>query len=499
MPRPRRRTTAPLAVTTVLLVLAGCGGDTSSPESIVHRRPNIVLVSVDDLDETTTPYLDAMPKTKALIADRGMTFTNAFAGGPVCCQATLLTGMYPHNSNVYESATGLGAFREGASATTIGVRLKDAGYTTAFIGKYLDGYEGDPSYVPPGWDEWFGLAGRGMLSGYSYSANHNGRFERFGKAGRDYQSDVLSRTAQDYVEGVTRHDEHEPFLLSVFPSAPQAPIGPAPRDESNPFDGDRIPSRPNVDEKDVADKPTWLRGTFPGLSARELRDQTSAYARRLGSLISVDDMIGAIADQLAATDELGDTVFVLTSNHGYSYGSHRIIGKIGPYEESVRVPLAMAGPGIQHGDSDELVSQIDVAPTLYSLAGAPIGDEVDGTSLVPLLQGPASAWREELLVEYRINPKTPLHTFDDVRTWVFAGDGRRLVPDYRAVRTADWMYIEWYQGSEHEYELYDMGEDPYQASNLLADPTAAASRQWVVFQLQRRLEELAACSGDACR
>ena len=154
-----------------------------------------MFVVVDDLDLTSTPYWDAMPKTKALIADRGSTFRNMFATDPVCCpaRATLLTGMYPHNTEVFNSQGGLEKFRTGTSKSSIGVRLRKAGYTTAFIGKYLNGYELDPSYVPPGWDEWFGLAGKKFLSRVRLRREPQRSMEHFGDRSRDYQTDVLRR------------------------------------------------------------------------------------------------------------------------------------------------------------------------------------------------------------------------------------------------------------------------------------------------------------------
>jgi arylsulfatase A-like enzyme len=488
----------------VLLIgaLAGCSGGANPPESIVHRRPNLVYVVVDDLDQTTSPNWKALPKTKELVADRGMTFENAFATDPVCCpaRATLLTGMYPHNTNVYESSVGLAAFQKGASRKTIAVRLKAAGYTTAFIGKYLDGYELDPSYVPPGWDEWFGLAGKRFLTGYRYEANHNGRIEKFGRRASDYQTDVMARRARSFVARATHTDGHEPFLLTLFPTAPHAPIGPAPRHENNTFRDDPLPPRKNYDEKDVSDKPTWLRGAFPRLSAVDKKNQVSEYRRALGSLLAVDDMVDAVAKELRKAGEIEDTVFVFTSDNGYSFGSHRIPGKVAPYDEPARVPLAIAGRGIEHGTNDDLVAHIDMAGTLYDLAGVPQPSDVDGRSLLPLLQGHHPRWRKDFMIEYRASPRVALHTYADVRNFVATpGKKRRIVPDYRALRSADWLYVEWYQGAEHDYELYDMRKDPFQMTNLMADPAYAFTHPKTISALHDRLAALAMCRGATCR
>ena len=156
------------------------GGTTILRKEFVRteNRPNFVVFLVDDLDETTMPYWDALPQTKALIADAGMRFTNAFAPDPVCCpaRAALLTGNYPHNSGVWDNSPPDGsytAFRGAAELDTFATRLQAEGYSTAMIGKYLNGYELHLDDLPPGWDHWFGL-GLNALSGYFYQANHNG-------------------------------------------------------------------------------------------------------------------------------------------------------------------------------------------------------------------------------------------------------------------------------------------------------------------------------------
>jgi arylsulfatase A-like enzyme len=292
--RPALRVLCVIGLVTSLL--AGCGGgsDDSKPQAIEKRQPNVVFLVVDDLDLLVSPYWDAMPKTAALIRDRGLTFDNLFATDPVCCpaRATLLTGMYPHNTRVFSSEGGLESFRTRASKWTIGVRMKEAGYSTAFIGKYLNGYELDPSYVPPGWDEWFGLAGKKFLTGYDYQANHNGRIESFGTKNKDYQTDVIRRVATDFVASHVKAPD--PFLLTLFPSAPHAPIGPAKRDKDNQFVDDSLPDRAN-DDDDLAGKPTWLRVGLGPASAEAKQNALAQYRKGLGSLMAVDDMVGAIA------------------------------------------------------------------------------------------------------------------------------------------------------------------------------------------------------------
>ena len=220
-------------------------------------RPNIVVILVDDMDSFVMPLWGALPNTKAAIGNRGTTFTKAFAPDPLCCpaRASLLTGDYPHNTGVFEYPH----YREfvgGAENDTVATRLHAAGYRTALAGKYLNGYEADPSAVPPGWDEWFGLAGN-IHTGYDYSANHNGTMETFGSAPADYQTDVLANEAVHFLNSTESADD-QPFFLYVTPTAPHAWIPPAPRDAVNPFSTATPITPPNLNEADVSDKPEWL-------------------------------------------------------------------------------------------------------------------------------------------------------------------------------------------------------------------------------------------------
>jgi arylsulfatase A-like enzyme len=462
------------------------------------RRPNIVFVLVDDLDETGGPYWKAMPKTRALVADRGTVFTNAFATNPLCCpaRATILTGQYTHNNgvwSVYEQSIG------DAEQRTLAVRLGDAGYTTGFAGKYLNGYERRPDRVPPGWDEWFGLAGR-FLGGYGYEANHNGTIETFGRAKRDYQTDVLTREALSFIDD-TEADDAQPFFLHLTPSAGHWPMRPARRHTDNRFADDPLPRRPNFDEADIADKPLWLRDGVPSLDAAAVENETERYRRAMGSLLAVDDMVDAVARRLRALGELEDTIFVFSSDNGYNRGAHRLREKAAPYDESTRVPLAIAGPGIDQGTVRRLVGHVDYAPTLLELAGVEIPDDVDGQSFVSLLRGDDAPVRRDLLVEFRgeYGGLVLLDTRQDVENALAAEGLGRLTPTYRAIRTIRWLYVEWYAGDAHEYELYDLRADPYQLENLLAQPEATAEHAQITARLQARLEQLATCAGASCR
>ena len=488
------------AVALLAIGAASCSSSDPPSGAPAPTHPNVVVFLVDDMDAMTMPLWDALPKTKAALADRGTTFTNAFAPDPLCCPArsTVLTGRYAHNTGVLADGVygdGYAAFASGAQQDTVATRLQGAGYRTAFIGKYLNGYEKDPSAVPPGWDEWFGLAGS-FLAGYGYGANHNGAMESYGTASSDYLTDVLARTSVSFLRDAETDDE-QPFLLLVAPSAPHASIPPAPRHADNAFTDAGLPLRPSFNEADVSDKPEWLREGVPPLAEEDMQTE---YRRMMGSLLAVDDLVADVVAQLQEADELDSTVLLFLSDNGFLFGAHRLGQKMAPYEESIRVPFVVAGPGVDHATSARMVSHADVMPTVLDLAGVPVPDSVDGRSLVPVLDGTVTDWRDDLLIEHNgtYSPYKMLHTLAQVRASI-AGGAQMSVPTYRGLRTDSHLYVQWYAGDEHDYELYDLEADPGQLDNLLATPTGRAEHEALVAELQARLDELVDCSGTACR
>ncbi len=473
---------------------------------VTRNDPNIVMIMVDDLDLTTTPFWDAMPQTRALVADQGIEFTNAFATDPTCCpaRATMLTGRYPHNTGVFDNTSPDGGFpafvASGAEADTLATRLDAAGYDAALIGKYLNEYSADPTHLPPGWDEWFALVD-GWNDGYSYRANRNGVIETYGSDPDDYLTDVLATEALAYVDAQESSDDR-PFMLWLAPSAPHAPLPPAPRHTINEFTDDPIPPRPNFGEVDVSDKPTWLRDGVSQITFGIAASMTNDYRDRMGALLAVDEMIAALFARLSANGELSETVVLFISDNGYNLGSHRLSSKRAPYEESIRVPFLMAGPGIAAGgQTDGFVTHADIAPTVLDLAGLPWSD-TDGRSLEPLFDtSPAPSWRTDFLVEYKgtyFPLDEDLDTLAQVQAAIQAGSPMK-VPTYRAVRNEQYLYVEWYSTAPHEYELYDMVADPYQLDNLVATPEGAALHEPTTTVLQARLEELGSCAAATCR
>jgi N-acetylglucosamine-6-sulfatase len=458
------------------------------------RRPNIVLIVLDDLDSTVVTQL---PEYQDLVADRGATFANFFVTTPLCApsRASLLRGQYAHNHGLLTNTVPDGGFlafhRLGREESTIATWLHDAGYRTALIGKYLNGFPRDVGqrYVPPGWDEWFGVTSKRALY-YGFTLNENGTAVAYGDAPADYETDVLAAKAADFVKRSTGGDT--PFFLYVAPLAPHAPATNAPR-HAEEFTDVQFVRPPSYNEADIGDKPAWLRDV-PLLTDDQVSQVDDNQRKRLRSLLSVLELLTGLMDVLRTHDALENTYILITSDNGWFAGEHRLgVGKQAVYEESIQVPLVVLGPGVLAGETiADLALNIDLAPTIAELAGVTPPDFVDGRSLVPLLRGePPPIARQAALIEL-FAPADGEKTQPGVDEPVASGKAAKDVPPYRALRTAEAVYVEYDSG---ERELYDLRVDPYQLANLAnnADPTL------LIDGYSTRLAELARCAGETCQ
>jgi N-acetylglucosamine-6-sulfatase len=438
MGRLGRATTAGLLV--FLAVLAPERAQASDP-------PSIVLIVTDDQRADT---LWAMPIVQAELADHGVTFTNAFATNPLCCpsRASILTGQYSHGTGVWTNRiVDGGGFPAFDDSSTLATWLDAAGYRTGFFGKYLNGYSRFlHKYVPPGWDRWFGYEG-----GYfNYWVSDDGVRRDFGTAEEEYSTDVLVEEAVSFIEG-----SDEPVFVLFAPYAPHVVRGwqdvegwsplPAPR-HADTFP-DLTPLRPpSFNETDVSDKPPWIQS----LNRTEAEIERLDIIRRtqLQSLLAVDEGVGRILAALENTGRLENTVVIFTSDNGYALGEHRWVTKVLPYEESIRVPLIVRHDRLgQEGTiRDDLVGNVDLAPTIAELAGVSAPDS-EGVSLVSSLRDGRAVPRSSYLLEnsYHLTPSA-----------------------YCGLRTEHTMYAQYADGFE---ELYDLRRDPHQLENVAGRPS----------------------------
>lgn len=465
---PRR----PTAITLVALaaLLAAGGGQASAQAS----RPNVVVVMTDDQGVKDTRV---MKTVKRGLARKGTTFRNFFATTPRCCpsRASFLTGQYSHNHGVRGPRNiQTESFRRFKDSGTLPVALAQAGYRTGYVGKYLNGY-GDkganPRYVPPGWDDWHSPAKGTATHQFDYVLSENGKLRRYGHRRSDYQADVYARKAASFIGRSARRSK--PFFLTVAPSAPHGERGvdglrrdprPAPRHKRR-FEGRRLPKPPSFNERNVRDKPSFVR-KVDRLDRSEQRQLREEHQDRLASLLAVDDLVAKLLARLRKSGELGSTVVIFTSDNGFLEGEHRLQKKSVLYEESVEVPLIVRGPGFPRGKSRrQLAGNIDLAPTILDLANAEPLRPVDGISLLPLAKSARRQRGRDILLENALSA---------------------------AVRTRKHVYME---HPRKERELYVLRRDRFQLRSRHRDRKLADVRR----RLARRLDVLRRCAGESCR
>jgi N-acetylglucosamine-6-sulfatase len=480
------------------------------------RPPNILLIATDDqhVDD-----LDYMPRTRRLIGDQGVTFTDAISTDPLCCpaRAVLATGLLNHNNGVTANSGRFGGYsallESGFASQTVPTWLNDTrdgyDYESAFIGKYLNGYghgrgAGEAYPVPEGWDYFAGgLEGTGLYNFFGGSINvldrTAGEEEATVERADDYRTYYNTERVIERIEHAAGtpgkpHDDR-PFFIWMSDLAPHGACWPkpgggckwgkpmwAPEDDGK---FTKVPLRPRNDpsfsERVVSDKPSHIQQLSRWTPHRVTR-ATEFHRARLRSLQSVDRGVAKIVRRLEELGQLDNTLIIFTSDNGHLNGEHRFMGKAVPYEPSIRVPLLMRGPGIPAGTViHKTTSLVDIPATIADAAGGTpslerdgVAVPLDGMSLLPVANG-AAGWGA-----------IPLE----------AGFAAAKEPDewwYRGLRTKRYTYVEYEQTGERE--LYDRRRDPYQLNNVAYRLTHKKTRR----ALASKLDQLRDCAGADCR
>src|SRR5215211_5620684 len=474
----------PLAsVALVVLLSLGVSGSMPTGAQALTAKPNFVFILADDMRKDDLTY---MPQTRSLLADKGMSFSNAFVSNGLCCpsRASIMRGQYPHNTGVWSNMSntpegGWQAYRNnGLEQDNVATRLDAVGYSTGLFGKYFNGYNEGNTYVPPGWDGWFAA---GAFRYFDYDANDQGTIRHFGTSDGDYVTDVLSRKTNTFISDSASLGT--PFFAYVAPIAPHDPATPAPRDLHT-YDDLKAPSPPSFNEKGVSEKPPWIRSR-PRLTPDQIAKIDKRHEARVETLQSLDDLVAGIVRKLKDRGVRGNTYVFFTSDNGWAEGEHRRPGeKANPYEEDVRMPLLARGPGVAAGpNTSKLALNTDYLPTFADLAcssSSPCDNQnwryvPDGRSLLPVLKGNATNWRSAVLLEGHQGP------------W------KHAVAAYAGIRTVgaheERKYLEHETG---ERELYYLGSDPHELNNRYPATTPSAG-------LVSRLHALKTCAADSCR
>ena len=464
----------------------------TAPGQVVHSSvtsnvaaadaPNVLVFLTDDMRKDDLGYL---PNVRNLLADQGMTFTQAQSPHPLCCpaRAELMTGQYAQNNGVHHNSGRYGGWQAFDTSSTIATWAQDAGYATALHGKHLNHFEPDAP-ADAGW------------TNFDILLEPATDYENFTFFDGDTFTDdyVTTRLDERTVADIDTWAGRRPFLIFANHVAPHIWF---PESEKGDGDGDRggrnppaeaayatalkglTPKAfraPSFNEGDMRDKETIVRGRAR-LGPRPLKKLNLA---RIRSLLSVDEAVGHAVAALERSGELDETYIVFTSDNGYALGEHRYTGKDRLSDEILDVPLVVRGPGVPAGTrSSRPVSLVDLTTTLAQLMSLRPTLTTDGESFAPTLRDPAvPGYRDTMLIQ--TGAKDPSVRFPG---WA-----------YRGVLTQRYSYGRRINNAPADGFLYDRRSDPYELTNLLTSERYGAVRR----ELERRYRELAGCAGSSC-
>ncbi|GAA3634165.1 hypothetical protein GCM10022223_60620 [Kineosporia mesophila] len=451
-------------------------------------RPNIVFVLTDDLSMNLLQYLPTVQRMQ----HKGTSFSQYFVTDSLCCpsRASIFTGRYPHSTGIYRNSGPQGGYKtfmkKGLDGDTFATDLQTAGYRTAMMGKFMNQYAtGEPGAalpVPEGWDEW-ALAGN-AYGQYDYTLNQNGTVVKYGDEPEDYLTDVIGARGRDFVARAAA--KNEPFMLEVATYTPHKPYPVAERHQ-NLFQDLKAPRTASYGKK-PQNAPAWM--TQPALTEAEQKKMDRDFRKRAQGVQAVDDLVRGLWEQLRASGIEDNTYLVFSSDNGYHMGEHGLIsGKMTAYDTDVHVPLVVMGPDVTAGRTvDAMGSNIDLRATFDDIAGQKTPKISDGQSLAGLWgsspEDSAGPDRDLVLIEHR-GPDV------DVKDPDYEGFRSANPPSYEALRSRDWLYVEYVNGAT---EYYDLRKDPEQLKNI----TGKQSKERLA-SLSKKLHEVIDCEGtQAC-
>ena len=443
----------------------------------ISDRPNIVLIYSDDVDCETVfgqfPQQDSQSVQFANLkkmAEQGVRFSNFHVTTPVCgpSRACLYSGQYAHRNqcrvNDPKSIRSLGF---GGGFTTFDRKnelaswMKQAGYTTAHIGKYLhQGFKPDrknkitwKDIIPSGWDHFDVTLGSRYKAVPSYHMDED-KFVR--ESGEDvYRTDWEVQLAIKRIRNHATSGNQQPLLLCWSPIAAHIPGNDstmiADRHQSLFADAQLPEFQQRLNAKPINQVEEMKAVVTPDTERRE--HLTNVYRDRMRALKALDEGIGALRSELEEQGMLENTIFIFTSDHGFRFAHHRHYGKRLPYDRITKVPFLVTGPGVPANvECDELLANIDIAPTLVALAGGRVPSVCDGKSFAKLMMNPNSPDgldRSGILIE----------------NWGQAVSNSNVLPaTYSSARTHHHIYTEWATGGR---EFYDLEADPEQIAQPL--------------------------------
>jgi arylsulfatase A-like enzyme len=421
------------------------------------KPPDLVVLMTDDQRADAmscagntvlkTPNMDRLAK-------EGVRFRNGFVTNALCApsRATLLTGLYSHANGVIDNNNR----SIPASIPLVSEMLRKAGYEVAFCGKsHIGGALRDRP-----WDHYFGYKGQGDYLKPVIAEGTDGKdLPRDG-----YMDDVVTDNAVAWLK--QKHDK--PVCLFLFFKAPHRSWIRAPRHKDL-FADAVIPKPASWDDDRNLKSAAFAKADNVIGTAKDVPSLDAFLKDYYATLTAVDENVGKVLGALKDTGRLDETAILYTSDNGFFAGEWKAYDKRFMHEPSIRVPFLLRYPKLARAgaESDAMVLNVDIAPTLLDLAGQPVPKSMHGRSLLPLLAGKEDDWREDWLYEY------------------FEFPGPHSVRKQRGVRTKQYKLIHYYEAPE-EFELYDLKADPDERTNLYGKPESAE----LARRLKARLAEL---------
>jgi N-acetylglucosamine-6-sulfatase len=420
-----------------------------------HRYDAMGFMKTQDFGET--PTLDRL-------AREGVHFKNAFVTTALCSpsRASIFTGLYAHQHRVVDNQHPMPP-----NLTFYPEYLRHAGYETAFIGKWHMGAETDAPQ--PGFDHWVSFKGQGTYLPSEDGLNVNGT--RVAQKG--YITDELTDYALDWIG---QRDGTRPWMMHLAHKAVHSEFIPAERHAGR--YANATFRYPETMQAGVAGRPMWAENQrnswhgvdFPYHSTLDVGDY---YKRYMETLLAVDEGVARILELLEQRGELDNTLILYMGDNGFMFGEHGLIDKRAAYEESMRVPMIARCPSLFGPRTvEQVVANIDVAPTMLAAAGLTAPTDMAGASMLPLARGEEVPWRSELLYEYYWERNFP------------------QTPTVHALREDRYKYMH-FHGIWDLDELYDLEADPQESNNLFAQPGHEALVERMSTRLFAILEQTA--------
>lgn len=460
-----------------------CWNLVETAEAADAVRPNILFILCDDLRWDSlgcaghpylkTPHIDRL-------ANEGLFFANAFCTTSLCSpsRASILSGLYAHTHGVTNNFTEFPA--DMASFPKL---LHDAGYETAYIGKWHMGEDNDEKR--PGFDYFVTHKGQGKYFDTEFNLDGKKR-----EVVPGYYTTVVTDMATDWL----KQPRSKPWVMMLGHKAPHSFYFPETKYQ-HAFDGVEVKYPDTAFHLETQPKwikerlPTWhgiygplfeWRKKFPDDRPEAVKDFANMIRAYWGTILSVDDSVGRLTALLKESGQLDNTIIVFMGDNGLLNGEHGMVDKRTMHEPSIRVPLVVRYPGLTAAAKPQRVTRMvlteDIAPSLLDLCGVPAPEKLHGRSWKKLIQTGDPDWRHSFLYHYNYEKQFP------------------YTPNIRGVRTDDWKYAHYPHGDgqpdRHLAELYDLKNDPEERHNLIADPKYADQLRVLQAELKRVMADV---------